>query len=342
MLPETLEIAVRNANRIKTAIDEKIAEERLKLIKELWIDFIPRAKSINICIAGIDSGYNYLEYRGYALYIANATWVGICKGMEELGEQMIDVDILSTTLIEKELDMLTTHMEIEAVEKASKLYDLVLVDGSILVRLNMLMKARGSHERYIISRKHPEVNPDDLRLKILSTLMRNEGKVIYIAKKSYARDLLGLSKGDIYYFERYTQNPGFSHPILASEFSEIEGEGIRFLGFGPMIMEVRKLLANQGLEPNFDAVVSYVRFDYGGRVYRLEIPIFTTQHIDLIEMVKNAIRNILPVCIQGYPYVLARVDSLVRVSNKDVERVAMIVGLYKEPTSREPLGGIWR
>ncbi len=340
MLSSILEKAVRNAKAIRADIDERIAEERIRLIRDLWIGFIPKKESGDVCIAGIDSSYNYLEYRGYALYAANATWVGVCSCREEIGDQISDVGIISTTLIERELDLLTTHMELEAIEKAAKLYDLVLVDGSVLVRLNVLMKASRSHEKYAITQKYPEVNPDELRLRLLSILMRNEGKVVFIAKKSYARDILGLSKGDIYYFERYTYVPGFSHPILASEFSEVAGHGVRFLGFGPMILEVRKMLSSYGMEAAFDTIVTYVRFDYGSRVYRMEIPVFTIQSEDITEIVKRVIRRIVPICVQGYPYVLSRVDSLVRITNKDMERVAMVLGLYGEPTSREPVGGV--
>lgn len=69
------------------------------------------------------------------------------------------------------------------------------------------------------------------------------------------------------------------------------------------------------------------------RVYRIE---FASDSVDeAIDRVKYIVDSLSDVIVSGYPYPLIRAHNLAKISNSDVERVAILLGISKDPRTRE-------
>ncbi|MEM3979920.1 MAG: DNA double-strand break repair nuclease NurA, partial [Ignisphaera sp.] len=79
--------------------------------------------------------------------------------------------------------------------------------------------------------------------------------------------------------------------------------------------------------------LTYVRFDRFSRVYRVELVVEPGEDVDT--RIKRLIDALSDVIVFGYPYPLTRAHNLAKIGSKDVERVATLLGIAKDPRDRE-------
>ncbi len=322
MLPQAIDRVLKSFGLLRSRIDEALVRDQLRRIRWLWLVSQPRVKSSRV--AGVDSGFNYIEYRGYALYVADV--VGVVVDSVEGGEELsgdADADVVSTTFIESELSAYSIAMEIDEVRKLVQRADLVLVDGSLVAKFASISRAAESgfeieKLKGISFRRYLE--------ELIYLVGLHAPRIAFVAKNTNAKDVLGLVKGDVYYFERYTTETGFSKPLPLENSASLGVRGIASRIRG----EIRRLV---GIGASVYA--SYARFAEGGRVYRIEVVVEDGE--DPRERMRRVFDLAASVSVSGYPYPLLRADQLARVSEKDVERVAMILGIAADPQGREVL-----
>ncbi|MEM1526515.1 MAG: DNA double-strand break repair nuclease NurA [Ignisphaera sp.] len=325
MLTQILDLALDRFGLLRSKVDELISMDVLKFLKSIWVkykgSYNPYIKKPSL--AGIDSGYNYIEYRGYALYVVSTVSVLLNENREENLDGWVNVDIVSSPNLEYELSILSTCAEVKFMEKLVSKVDLVLVDGSLVAILYKLHKA--SLDAGLEVLENNGINVAQLLKDLIIMLSINPKKFIFISKNSNSRDLLGLVKGDIYYLERYTDfEVGYSKPIDLV-YSKNLGVATVAKLFNKYSKRATGLDLTIGL--------TYTRFDKFSRVYRIEIVVEPNEDIDA--RIKHLIDVLSDVIISGYPYPLARAHNLAKVSSKDVERVAILLGIAKDPRDRE-------
>ncbi|NPA96826.1 MAG: DNA double-strand break repair nuclease NurA [Crenarchaeota archaeon] len=323
MLPQALDKALSSFGSLRSKVDEALVKDQLRRVKWMWLVYTPSA-SRRLRVAGIDSGYNFIEYRGYALYVVDAACVSIDSlegGEEVFGDA--DTDVISSSFIESELAAYSIAMEIELARRALDSADLVVVDGSLVAKFATL--ARAAESGFEIER----LKGISFR-RVLDELIYLVGlypsKIVFLAKNTSSKDVLGLVKGDVYYFDRYTAEVGFSKPVALEDCSSI---GSRALG-SRMRGEIKRLVGSSA-----SVYVTYARLRDGARVYRLELVVEDGESPR--ERVKRVVEALSAVEVQGYPYPLLRADQLARVSERDVERVATVLGISRDPVAREIL-----
>jgi len=326
LIPSAIDKVMSSFSSIRSRVDESLLASHIERIRRVWRVYAPRINPYidRARVAGIDSGYNYIEYRGYALYVVDVTWVIVDPDEGESWDGDADADILSSSGIEAELAAYSIAMEIEALRKVLDQVDLVLVDGSLIAKFWTLMRARDQGlEIEALKGVSMKRALDELCL----TLSLYPSKVAFIAKNSSAKDVLGLVKGDVYYFERYTSEPGYSRPIPLTESSQRGMDGLA-RAFQRYCHNVSGM--------HLDIFVSYIRFEPHTRVYRLEYVVEEgCDPEDRLRMIMNIASQTV---VRGYPYPLYRADQLARVSDSDIERLAVVLGIASDPTAR---AGLW-
>uniref|UniRef100_A0A7C5XJP1 DNA double-strand break repair nuclease NurA n=1 Tax=Ignisphaera aggregans TaxID=334771 RepID=A0A7C5XJP1_9CREN len=327
MLTQALDIAMTMSKSIKGKVDEILAIDNIAKIKSLWIPYKgfrnPYLKKLSI--VAIDSGFNYKEYRGYALYALNVVYVTIdnIKGEEING--FVDIDVVSCSNIENELSLLSVAMEIESMVKVLSLADIILMDGSLIAAFSKLRKASLEDSHDLLESKG--IESSHILKELIYAISIHPRKIVFISKNSNAKDVLGFVKGDIYYFERYTDGlPGYSKPIQLT-YS-------KHLGMATVTKVFRHVVKNiAGVD--ISIAVSYVRFEPFSRIYRLELPIEPGEDIDT--RIKYILDILSDLTISGYPYPLMRADQIARVGLEDINRISGILGISYDPYAREPL-----
>jgi len=326
LIPSAIDKVMSSFSSIRSRVDESLLASHIERIRRVWRSYAPRANPYmeRARIAGIDSGYNYIEYRGYALYVVDVTWVVIDPDEGESWDGDADADILSSSGIETELAAYSIAMEVEALRRVLDQVDLVLVDGSLVAKFWTLMKAR---EQGLEIEALKGVSMKRVLDELCLTLSLYPSKVLFIAKNSNAKDVLGLVKGDVYYFERYTSGPGYSRPIPLTESCQ--------RGMDGLARAFRRYCHNvSGM--SLDIFVSYARFEPHTRVYRLEYVV--EDEGDAEDRLRMLLNMASQAVVGGYPYPLYRADQLARVSDSDIERLAIVLGIASDPTARS---GLW-
>ena len=327
MLTQTLDVALAMFSSIRSKIDEVISFDVAKKVKSVWIFYraSPSQYIKRLSLAAIDSGYNYKEYRGYALYIQNTVWVTIDSSGKEVYNGVVDIDVTSVSNIEYELSLLSIIREINAMMNLVSSADLVLVDGSLIATFSKLRKASFESDHELLEAKG--FNVSKVLKDLIITLSLYPRKFVFISKNSSAKDLLGLVKGDIYYFERYTDGlPGYTKPVSLTESRQM-GIAIAAKSFRSIVKSVT------GVDETI--YVTYIRFEPYARVYRVELVGESGEPVE--PRIKHLIDVLSAYTVSGYPYPLMRADQIARVSNGDLERVATVLGVSMDPYDREPL-----
>lgn len=329
MLPEALEVAMRKLALLRSAIDERLPPDKLRLVKTLWRTWRPGRRGVKARLIGIDSGFNYIEYRGYALYIVDCARVAITEESEELYDGYVDIDVVSSSNVEYELFLRSLELEVRMLEESVNTPGIVLVDGSLLAKAAALMKARGELE---LVRAGVMEHPSRVLERLAGALVRLGRRAVFIAKNSNSRDVLRLAKGDVYYFENYTDGaPGYSRPVMASRIS----------GISSIVKGLEALAGLKGMAQRLDVAITYVRLREGGRVYRVEVPLIGDRSGDAEEYIRLLLTALEHHCVKGYPYVLMRADELARITGRDLRRLARLTGVLLDPHGREPLDEVF-
>ncbi len=176
--------------------------EWLNRAKDIWRPYKP--KKLELEVAAVDSGWNYRTYCGFYLYAIRA--MAVKQSSEIVTESIVDVGILPMESkgagISPELYMqgIAECYEHDLASRVSKFLDIVLVDGSILARLNMMynLKKVRLFREYVVY-----VRP-----------LRNAKNILFISKYSQDRSTIRGALGDVYYINKATRDVGYTEPIM--------------------------------------------------------------------------------------------------------------------------------
>lgn len=295
---------------------------------------------------GIDGSRNMILYKGYALYAIAAESVLARHSRVEVHERAADVDILVPYwLPEERIRLYMSILELRLALKAVRdLGDCVVVlDGSLISMLVRPWRYGGAthiedldeevYERILDSVERGElrvvskeiveemVSRGEVREEALAVeyleyltliyrmLKELEGELAAIAKQSEAHGLAG-GLPDAALYEHYTRGPGYA------------------LGEEVVLVKLKRSLpAYREFFRGLKLTVAYVRLEEGGPVLRLE----TTERERLPSILKCLSRY----SVGGYPYFMAKAHRDVVISNRDMESLARILGLYGMKTGRE-------
>lgn len=309
VIPGGFEKIWREVERLRAVLRELPPLEILELVQSLWSRYSPRPRLL--CLAGVDSGYNYAEMRGYTIYMVGGAVVSSCSGVDgDLRVGLLSSDRDPEAVMAYE----AVGLEVSMIERGSRDEQLVLVDGSLISKIGLLLRrARQALE-----------NPsaaEDLVARLVRSSLR--GRVVFVSKNSTSRDLISAHlpmgsvslRSDLYYFDRYTLEPGYTQPLV--------------LGRGREPGSVSSLIARASRISGEDLLVilSYVRLSAGGALMRLEIPSRSSE--DPEEAVR-AVIDAISGDPRGYPVVLKEADRVSRISSADVERLRRLLGLWGE------------
>jgi NurA domain. len=170
---------------------------------ELWINYRP--KPVDRKILAIDSGWNYRLYTGFYVYALKAAAVdrsmniyhpnaevGILAN-DPYGEGLIPDLVLKYTAEGYEHDIAS---------RAADSCDLVLVDGSLIARLEDVTRRDSPR----LKREYfANTNP-----------LRNAKNIAFVSKYSHDKSLLGGVLGDIFYINMASSEVGYTQPFTVS------------------------------------------------------------------------------------------------------------------------------
>jgi len=272
-------------------------------------------------VSGVDSGYNYLEMRGYLVYFVDGAYVSSCGGSG--GDARVGI-IASERDPETYLAYLSICVEVELAWRALDSGEVVAVDGSIISKLGFLIR----RAPYIFDDGDLE-SVNNLVRELVKLSLESGRRVVFISKNSVSRDLIRVYfpqsykalRSDIYYLSRYTVEPGYTRPLILGGGGEDGGA----LG---IIEHVKRITGRS----SFYIAVSYIRLRTGGPIVRVEIPLRSPDNAE--EVVRDTIDSIAG-DDTGYPVVLRLADRLARVSSRDMDRIKRILGLGSEEQAWE-------
>lgn len=180
-------------------------KEWLDRAKNVWKPYKP--EKVGRKVAAVDSGWNYRTYCGFYLYAIRA--IAVTPSSETVIEPIVEVDTLPMEAegggMSPELYMqkIAECYEHDLASRASKLLDIVLVDGSILARLNLMfvLKKVKLFREYVAY-----LRP-----------LRDKKNILFISKYSQDRSLVCGALGDVYYINRATRDIGYTEPIISEK-----------------------------------------------------------------------------------------------------------------------------
>jgi len=317
LIPGIMERIFRDLEHLRSLLREHPPLEILEMIQNLWSRYSPSPSGI--CVHGIDSGYNYLEMRGYIIYVVDAIYVSSCGGSG--GDARVGI-IASEKDPEGYLSYISIDLEVSMAGDALKKTGYVVVDGSLVSKLGFLVR-RAPH----VVDEHEKEGVANTLKRIIDVSFRESPRVIYISKNSVSKDLVRIFfpksysalRTDLYYLDRYTIEPGYSKPIV------LGADG--GLGASSLIQGISRIYGS-----DLYIALSYVRLKTGGPIMRVEIPLR-----DPGDAEKSLLRiiNAISGDASGYPLVLREADRLARISSKDMDRLKRILGLGSESQAWE-------
>lgn len=297
MLERLVEEASRRAGEIRRKVSE--IERMAESVSKVWVSYSPRPQGA--VMAGVDSGWNYIRYRGFYLYAISVAYSVLGDGATYSRHPSVEVDVIApgdksgVWSISSELWLRGSRMELRAALEAAKRSELVLMDGSLLAKLVDATHWGERDGRFLSFRD--ELEEASIRLS---------DRVVFVSKDTESRLLLEGGLGDLHYLELFTKGPGFTRPV-------------------------HKMVSKTRVARRLEWVtVSYARLEEGSPVIRLDLPGSASE-----KTIERLLDLMHTVSVDGYPYPLILAHEEARVSHRDIESVASILGLEAWPRSRE-------
>ncbi len=313
--------------------------------KKLWIEKEIK-EGEKVPIAACDGSYNFKEFRGFTIYAVTSEALVFDEKLKSI--KACDIDILYPYKFTKERLRFYMHIfETKALLKALKHADIALLDGSIIgdiirplpFRLNpksevkneikkeFLPKLEISNGIEISSRKFFKEIEERFEEKAeaqsyleylehllcMKELLKNNDKIVAIAKTSQATDYFKENIPDIAIFEKSTHKQGYSSPIYGSIDARLK----------------RSFPILDDFFRNIQFTIFYARLEDRRNVLKFEIPKRISNVEKLLEKIKR-------ICVEGYPYLLKKAHNDVLISNKEMEKIVKAFGFF-ERTGREVL-----
>ncbi len=294
MIRELLEDAIARSEELRRSLSDA---DLLRRAASLWVRYRPSPREARK--AGIDSGWNYRQLQGFYLYAVDAASVDqyagyVAEPRHELGVSTMELEVRGRIIHEPHLFLEAKGMAFEgelAFESSPKV-DLVLLDGSFIARTS----SQGL-------RLIPGYEDAISRIPSL-------GNVVFIAKRSQGRELLGGPLGDIFYFSRASASAGFSAPCSTKGVTHFYAR----LEDGAECLRI-EVVGDMGAPPCDEAS----RDGDWKEVMRL-----------LDELAHGA--------VGGYPYVLIQAHEIAHIGDREMEAIANLLGAGILESGREVLG----
>jgi len=149
--------------------------------------------------------------------------------------------------------------------------------------------------------------------------------IIGVAKTSHSTEIFNSSIPDIRIFHSFITETGYSKPFKTVKLSERKWE------FSEMFEERQSEIVNQ--LKNLELKYFYGKYDSRKvisliEVYRLNGEVSPEEILDVLSYYS----------VGGYPFPLRRSDKEARITKKDMDMIASILGLKNEVHGREGLG----
>lgn len=343
MLNITYETFAKNRAHLKNRIEALREERKLERHRRHWNAIELEEKKAKI--GAEDGSINHKKFKGLVLYAVNASAPVYNGKIKEL--QFSDIDILYPYReIKDRLDIYRTIFEFKASLRAIDKVDIFLVDGSIysdLVAPRNLGTGLSKKERSEVMEYLPEIeNTKEVEItsKRLAHKIKGPNKFNKIAFLEYLEYISTLKR----FIEKGRDKVvGVSKTASASSFGEgmpdiaVFDEISNEPGFG-FALEKEKILQKKFpiYEEFFASYVPffkyfYARLEKGKGVLMMEVP-RDIKEKEIVEM----LYKIRSISVDGYPYLLRRAHKDVVITNKDIEKFAVSLGI-NELTGREAL-----
>lgn len=343
MLDITYEAFAKNRSALRNRIGALKGKKDLEKYKDRWVSLDLEEKKAKI--GAEDGSINHKKYKSIALYAVNAS-APVYNG-KITDAHFSDVDILYPYRgIKDRLDIYRTIFEFKASLKIIDKVDLFLVDGSIysdLVSPRNLGAGLSRKEHGDVLEMLPEIEESDeveILSKRIALNIKGPHKFEKIAFLEYLEYLSTLKK----FIEKGADKVvGVSKTASTSSFGEAMPDIAIFdeistkPGYG-FAKESRKVLQKSFpvYGEFFNSYVPffkyfYARLEKNRGVLMMELPrdIREKEIADLLCRIKS-------ITVDGYPYLLRKAHKDVVISNRDIERFAVSLGI-KELTGREAL-----
>ena len=343
MLNITYETFAKNRAALRGHIRALREEKRLEKYGRHWTALDLTEKKARI--GAEDGSINHKKYKGIVLYAVNAS-APIYNG-QITESQFSDIDILYPYReIKDRLDIYRTIFEFKASLKVIDKVDIFLIDGSIysdLVAPRNLGMGLSEKEQKEVMEFLPDIE---------------ESSAVEVVSKRLAQDIKGPSRFNKIAFLEYLEYistlkrfiekgaekvVGVSKTASASSFEEgmpdiaVFDEISSEPGFG-FAKEKEKIL--QKKFPIYGEFFSsyvpffkyfYTRLEKNKGVLMMEVlqDIKEKEIVDLLYRIRS-------ISVDGYPYLLRKAHKDVVISNRDMERFAVSLGI-NELTGREAL-----
>ena len=228
---------------------------------------------------GVDGSHNSSHYQGVDLWIATSV------AARPDGDDEVVIPPQMGLGQNARLPAVMREMEAEACRAAVDRAELVLMDGSLHAAL---------------------AADEDSGAELLSIARENPGRVAFVSKTSDVRHEFGdmsPAAGDIYYYNRASQKPGFSEVFVKSA-----------PGGGPPISS------------------TYVRLVAHAPLIKVELLGRATDG-DVQDLASGLARQ----SVGGYPNALKQAHNLCTITREDVGRIEAIIGIHDAVGARAVL-----
>lgn len=144
------------------------------------------------------------------------------------------------------------------------------------------------------------------RNRLVSLVEKNKNRIIFVSKTSdvnFEFDTMSATAGDIYYYNKASSQSGFSDIFVKNAPYD-----------GPPISS------------------TYIRLEHSAPLIKIEM----LGKVDGSD-IKDLIAKLCKQSIGGYPNALRQAHNLCTITNEDVKKIAMIMGIHDMVGSREIL-----
>ncbi|MEM2233170.1 MAG: DNA double-strand break repair nuclease NurA [Nitrososphaerota archaeon] len=172
--------------------------ELLERARSVWREYAPAPPARDLNVMAVDSSWNIRLYEGFYVYALRAAAV---DEAQEAHHPVIEFDLISRDskglTPENRVKLVAENAEHYVAEQASQEADLVLVDGSLIARLESaenMLRDKPAYPEYLS----------------LARSLWGRDNVVFISKYSQDSSLLSGELGDIYYLKLATSEQGYA------------------------------------------------------------------------------------------------------------------------------------
>ncbi len=318
-----------------------------------WVEYPIKERSRNINIAAGDGSINKRKFLPFIFYAIDAeVLLHTPNGMKRVESSEIDI-ISHHKYVE---DRLRNYMGIFEVKNSLKMLsehevDFFLFDGSFLgnlIRPFPIEKKVEEHVKEIVREKYLPLLEKELKtskvgitssifyeeithefkdnveamiylenlenLLVISEVMKQNKKIVAISKTSTSTECFNSKMPDMAIFDMHSKKQGYSKPRHSS-VSDVK----------------RDFPLHNNFFKSLTFTIFYARLEDHKNILKFELPYYATE-----EDIKNLLKDIKKISVEGYPLLLKKAHNDVVIRKKDLENLSKIMG-FLEKSGREML-----